>query len=254
MSEELLVEINDGVMVMTLNRPEAKNAVTKAMAEKIAATMDEFEASDEVHVAVLTGAGGAFCAGMDLKGFVKGELPTVPGRGFGGMTQYVGSKPIIAAVEGVALAGGLELALACDLIVCAEKTRFGIPEVKRGLVAAAGGLLRLPRQIPPRIAMEYALTGDFFDAARAYELGLINRVVGEGEALQEALAIAKNIAANGPLAVKASKEIIVKQSDWKTTEAFAEQMDIARPVIKSEDAKEGARAFAEKRQPNWQGK
>ena len=171
MSEEVLVEKSDGVMVVTINRPEAKNAMNKSAAEAISAAMDDLEADDDVAVGILTGAGGTFCSGMDLKGFLKGESPFVEDRGFGGLSQWTPKKPLIAAVDGYALAGGMELALSCDLIVANDKAQFGIPEAKRGLAAAAGGLIKLPRQMPWRIAMELALTGDFISAQRAYELG-----------------------------------------------------------------------------------
>lgn len=199
MSEEnpVLVESAAGVMTITINRPKAKNAVNKAVAEGISAAIDELEANDELRVAILTGADGTFCSGMDLKAFVTGELPMVEGRGFAGLVEYLVKKPMIAAVEGYALAGGFEVAISCDLIVAADNCKFGIPEVKRGLAAAGGGLIKLPRQIPSRIAMELALTGDFIDTSRAYELGLINQVVPAGTALEAAKALAARIAANG---------------------------------------------------------
>lgn len=161
---------------------------------------------------------------------------------------------MIAAVEGYALAGGFEVAISCDLIVAADNCKFGIPEVKRGLAAAGGGLIKLPRQIPSRIAMELALTGDFIDTSRAYELGLINQVVPAGTALEAAKALAARIAANGPLAVTASKEVVAKSQDWNSTEMWPKQQEIVLPVITSQDAIEGATAFAEKRAPNWKGK
>jgi enoyl-CoA hydratase len=191
---------------------------------------------------------------MDLKGFLKGELPQVEGRGFGGLCEAPPAKPLIAAIEGYALAGGCELMLSCDLVVAAEDSKFGIPEVKRGLVAAAGGLMRLPRQIPYRVAMELALTGDMMSAQRAESMGLINEVVASGTALDAAKALAARVAANGPLAVAVSKQIVRDSGDWSSSEMFAEQMKIAVPVFMSEDAKEGAAAFAEKRAPNWKGK
>ena len=197
----VLVDVADGVMTITLNRPEAKNAVNKALAEGVAAAIDQLEGDSQLRAAVITGAGGTFCSGMDLKAFVSGEVPMVEGRGFAGLCEYVGTKPLIAAVEGYALAGGFEVAISCDLIVAADNARFGIPEVKRGLTAAAGGLAKLPRQIPPRIAMELALTGDFISTQRAFDLGLINQVVPAGTALEAARALATRIAANGPLAV-----------------------------------------------------
>ena len=253
MSEELLTEVRDGVLIVTINRPEAKNAMNKAAAEGIAAAMDRLDAEDDLRVGVLTGAGGTFCSGMDLKGFLRGESPSIEGRGFGGIVQAPPKKPLIAAVEGYALAGGLELMIACDLVVANANAKFGIPEVKRGLVAAAGGVMMLPDQIPERIAMELALTGDFIDAARAYELGLINRVV-DGSALEGALELAKKIVANGPLAVRVSKAIVKESRGWPIEERYNRQGELIAPVFVSEDAREGAAAFAEKRAPNWKGR
>jgi enoyl-CoA hydratase len=254
MSDEVLTSVDDGVLVITLNRPKAKNAVNKALAVAVAAALDELDSNDELRVAIITGAGGTFCSGMDLKAFVTGETPQIPGRGFAGLTEASPKKPLIAAVEGYALAGGLEVAISCDMIVAGDSSMFGIPEAKRGLAAAAGGLVKLPRQIPSRIAMELALTGDFISAERAYQLGLINHVVPAGTALEAAKALAAKIAANGPLAVAKSKEVILSQSDWSLGEMFKKQNDIVNPVFVSEDAIEGATAFAEKRAPNWKGK
>ena len=253
MSEEVLTSEEDGILVVTINRPDAKNAMTKAAAEGIAAAMDRLDSDDNLRVGILTGAGGTFCSGMDLKGFLRGESPSVEGRGFGGVVQQPPEKPLIAAVEGYALAGGLELMIACDLVVASAGAKFGIPEVKRGLVAAAGGVMMLPDQIPERIAMELALTGDFIDAARAYELGLINRVV-DGSALDAALELAGRIAANGPLAVRVSKQIVRESRAWPMEERYDRQGALIGPVFVSEDAREGAAAFAEKRKPNWKGK
>jgi enoyl-CoA hydratase len=253
MSEEVLTQVEDGILIVTINRPEAKNAMTKAAAEGIAAAMDRLDAEDELRVAILTGAGGTFCSGMDLKGFLRGESPTVEGRGFGGVVQSPPAKPLIAAVEGYALAGGLELMIACDLVVANAGAKFGIPEVKRGLVAAAGGVMMLPDQIPERIAMELALTGEFIDAGRAYELGLINHVT-EGSALDGAKELAKKIVANGPLAVRVSKQIVRESRGWAMEDRYANQAKLIAPVFVSEDAREGAAAFAEKRAPNWKGK
>jgi len=255
MAEEAVqVDIEAGVMTITLNRPEAKNAVNLALAKGMSAAIDQLESAPELRVAIITGAGGTFCSGMDLKAFVTGELPVVEGKGFAGLCEYTCSKPLIAAVEGYALAGGFEVAISCDLIVAAEDSKFGIPEVKRGLAAAAGGLARLPKQIPSRIAMELALTGDFIGAQRAYDLGLLNQVVAPGTALDAAKALAAKIAANGPLAVAASKQVVVNAQDWTTDEMYAKQNKIIMPVLTSQDAIEGATAFAEKRAPNWQGK
>ena len=253
MSEEVLTSEEDGVLVVTINRPEAKNAMTKAAAEGIAAAMDRLDSDDNLRVGILTGAGGTFCSGMDLKGFLRGESPSIEGRGFGGIVQKPPEKPLIAAVEGYALAGGLELMIACDLVVASAGAKFGIPEVKRGLVAAAGGVMMLPDQIPERIAMELALTGDFIDAARAYELGLINRIT-DGEALVAAKELAASIVANGPLAVRVSKQVIKQSRGWPMDERYTRQTQLIAPVFVSEDAREGAAAFAEKRAPNWKGK
>ncbi|MDG2412765.1 MAG: crotonase/enoyl-CoA hydratase family protein [Halioglobus sp.] len=254
MSDEVLVDIADGIMTVTLNRPKAKNAANRALAEGVAAAMDELDSNDAISVAIITGAGGTFCAGMDLKAFVSGEMPTVEGRGFAGLTEATPRKPLIAAVEGYALAGGLELAISCDLIVTADNAKFGIPEVKRGLAAAAGGLMKLPRQIPPRLAMEMALTGDFVSAERAAEMGLVNEVVPAGTALEAAKALAGRIVANGPLAVAVSKQVILESGDWSSTEMWNKQQELVMPVFGSEDAIEGSVAFAEKRAPNWKGK
>ena len=250
----VLTDVVDGVMTITINRPAAKNAVNKDVAVGIAAALDQLDADDNTHVVILTGAGGTFCSGMDLKAFVTGETPYVEGRGFAGMVQRSTDKPLIAAVEGYALAGGCELAITCDLIVAADNSKFGIPEVKRGLAAAAGGLVRLPRQIPSRVAMEMALTGDFMDADRALSLGLINQVAPAGEALAQAKALAAKIAENGPLAVKRSKQVIKESIDWSQDEMFEKQQAIVNPVFSSEDAIEGATAFAEKSKPNWKGR
>jgi len=254
MSDELLIEFRDGIQILTINRPEARNACTKAVAEAIAAALDELEQRDDLRLAIITGAGGTFCAGMDLKGFLKGERPSLPGRGFAGLTEAPPHKPLIAAVEGYALAGGFEVVLASDLVVAANNAQFGLPEVKRGLCAAAGGLLRLQQQLPERIAMELVLTGDMFGAQRAFEFGLVNRLTAPGEALAGAIELAQKIVANGPLAVAASKRVMRESRDWSSTEMFARQREITDPVFASADAREGAAAFAEKRKAVWQGK
>lgn len=253
MTQEVLTQEEDGILIITINRPEAKNAMTKAASEAIAAALDRLDAEDSLRVGILTGAGGTFCSGMDLKGFLKGESPSVPGRGFGGLTEKGPAKPLIAAVEGYALAGGMELMIACDLIVANDKAKFGIPEAKRGLAAAAGGLMKLPDLIPPKVAMELALTGDFIDTARAYELGLVNRVT-SGDALSAAKELAAAITANGPLAVKVSKQIIEESRGWPLDKRYEEQAKLLPQVFMSEDAREGSLAFAEKRAPNWKGK
>ncbi len=249
---EVLTEIRDGILIVTLNRPEAKNAATKLLSELVAAAMDQLDADPALRVGIITGAGGTFCSGMDLKGFLRGERPHVAGRGFAGLVEAPPTKPLIAAVDGYALAGGFEIMLACDLIVANKDAKFGIPEAKRGLAAAAGGLVRLPRQINPRLAMELALTGEFMSAARAYEMGLINRLT-DGPALDGALALAASITANGPLAVAASKKIIVESREWDESELWAKQAEALGNLFMTNDAREGAAAFAEKRAPNWTG-
>jgi enoyl-CoA hydratase len=204
-------------------------------------------------VLVLTGAGGTFSAGMDLKGFLSGDAPIVPGRGFGGIAERPPVKPMIAAVEGYALAGGFELVLSCDLVVASEDAKFGLPEVRRGLVAGAGGLLRLPSRIPYHLAMEIALTGEHFSAARLAAAGLVNKLVPAGEALGAAQELAAKVALGAPLALAASKRVIVESADWASGEAFAKQGEIIAPIFGSKDAMEGAIAFAEKRPPAWRG-
>ncbi|WP_024796158.1 crotonase/enoyl-CoA hydratase family protein [Tomitella biformata] len=250
----VLTERRGRVLIVTINRPEARNSVNTAVATGIAAAMDELDGSADLSVAVLTGAGGNFCSGMDLKAFLRGELPMLPGRGFAGITESPPKKPLIAAVEGYALAGGTEIALCADLIVASSTANFGIPEVRRGLVAVGGGLIRLPRRIPFQVAMELALTGENLAAADAHRFGLVNRITEPGGALATALELAEKIAANGPLAVAATKQVLVQAADWSSDEAFGKQMEIAGHVFGSEDAKEGPRAFAEKRAPVWQGR
>jgi enoyl-CoA hydratase len=214
--------------------------------------MDRLDADPGLSVGVLTGAGGSFCAGMDLKAFARGERVDLEGRGLG-FTQRPPAKPLIAAVEGFALAGGTEVALSTDLIVAARDSAFGIPEVKRGLVAGGGGLLRLPERIPYAIAMELALTGDNLSAERAHQLGLVSVLAEPGGALDAAIALAEKIGANGPLAVAATKKIIVESPTWSRAEMWQKQLEILAPVFMSKDAKEGAVAFAEKRAPKWTG-
>ncbi len=249
---EVLTEIRDGILIVTLNRPEAKNAVNGALAEQVAAAIDLLDGDASLRVGIITGAGGTFCSGMDLKGFLRGERPFVPGRGFAGLTESPPQKPLIAAVDGYALAGGFEIMLTCDLIVANSQSKFGIPEAKRGLAAAAGGLVRLPRQISPRLAMELALTGEFITAGRAYDIGLINRVT-DGPALDEALKLAASITANGPLAVAASKRVISQSRDWDEADMWTKQGESLGNLFMTNDAREGAAAFAEKRSPNWTG-
>jgi enoyl-CoA hydratase len=253
MSEAVLTEVSGGIAVITINRPQARNAVNGEVARGIAAAAAECDSRADVSVLVLTGAGGTFCAGMDLKGFLAGDAPVADGRGFGGMVERPPVKPVIAAVEGYALAGGFELVLACDLVVASEEAIFGLPEVRRGLVAGAGGLLRLPSRIPYHLAMEIALTGAHFPAARLAAAGLVNTLVPAGQALTAALDLAGQVARGAPLALAATKRVIVESADWPSGEAFARQGEIIGPVFGSKDAMEGAIAFAEKRAPLWRG-
>jgi len=253
-NEAVLSERRERVLLITINRPDQRNAVNAAVAQGIAAALDELDGDPGLAVGVLTGAGKGFSAGMDLKAFVAGESPYAGDRGFAGIAQRSSDKPLIAAVEGFAVAGGLEIALSCDLMVASRGTRLGIPEVKRSLVAAGGALLRLPRLLPRTVAMELALTGDPINAERAYELGLINRLAEPGEAVEVALELAAAIAVNGPLALAASKRILVESVDWPESEFWRRQREISGPVFTSEDAREGATAFAEKRPPVWQGR
>jgi enoyl-CoA hydratase len=252
--EAVLTEERDGVLIVTLNRPRAKNAVNGAVARGVAAAMDTLDSRDDLRVGVLTGAGGTFCAGMDLKGFLTGENPQEGGRGFGGVAAKPPRTPLIAAVEGWALAGGCEIVLSCDLVVAAEDAKFGIPEVKRGLVAAAGGVFRLPKRLPYHVAMELILTGEPILAPQAKEYGLVNRLTPSGGALEGALELAAQVAANGPLALAASKEMVRSSAGWTEEEAWAAQQELVYPVMASEDAREGATAFAEKRPPVWKGR
>jgi enoyl-CoA hydratase len=254
MADEVLVDRREGVLVVTINRPDARNALDRAVAEGVAAAVDELDATAELRVGVLTGAGGTFSAGMDLKAFLRGETPAIEGRGLCGITQSPPRKPLIAAVEGWALAGGFELLLACDLIVAAETARFCVPEVTRSLVAAGGAALQLPRRVPFNVALEMLLTGEPLSAPRAAELGLVNRLTAEGQSLRGALELAATIAANGPLAVAATKAVARGSADWTFADGWARQAEIVAPVFGSEDAREGATAFAEKRPPVWKGR
>jgi enoyl-CoA hydratase len=249
----VLTERRDGVLVITINRPEVRNAVNAAVAEGIGRALDELDGDAALQAGILTGAGGFFCAGMDLGAFVKGESPWYGDRGFAGIAQRGARKPLIAAIEGFAVAGGFEIAVACDLIVAAEGAKLGIPEAKRSLVAAGGALLHLPKRMPYHVVMELALTGDPMPAERFHAFGVVNRLAPAGGALDAALELAAAIARNGPLALAASKEIVQKQYDWTADEQWAKQGEIAGPVMVSADAKEGASAFKEKRDPVWRG-
>jgi enoyl-CoA hydratase len=250
----VLVERRGQVHVLTINRPEARNAVDLAVAQGIAAALDELDASAELRVAVLTGAGGSFSAGMDLKAFLRGELPVAGDRGFAGITRRAARKPLLAAVEGAALGGGLEIVLACDLVVASATASFGLPEVRRALIAGAGALIRLPRRLPYHVAMELALTGEPLPAERAAALGLVNRLVEPGRALEAALELAALVVCGGPLACEASKRVLAGTVYASEAEAWRQQDQLVAEVAASHDAREGARAFAEKRAPVWQGR
>lgn len=251
---ELKVAERGRVLVLTMDRPESRNAMSLTMAHEIAAALDLLDGRSDLSVGVITGANNTFCAGMDLKGFARGERPVVEGRGFAGLVQRPPTKPLIAAVEGYALAGGFEIVLACDLVVASTTATFGLPEVKRGLTAAAGGLLRLQRRIPYHLAMELVLTGAMWPATEAAEARLVNRLAEPGTALDVALQLADEIAANAPLALAASKQVLVRSQDWDLDEMFERQHDFVNPIRESADAKEGALAFVEKREPRWTGR
>jgi enoyl-CoA hydratase len=253
-SQPVLAECRGNVLLITLNRPEVRNSVNAALAEGVGKALDELDADDELAVGVLTGAGGFFSAGMDLGAFVKGESPWYGDRGFAGIAQRSSNKPLIAAIEGFAVAGGFEIALSCDLIVAAKGAKLGIPEAKRSLVAAGGALLRLPRRMPYHVVMELALTGDTQPAERFHHFGVVNCVADPGRALDVALELAERLAKNGPLALAASKRILQEQFDWSSEQMWEKQAAISGPVFVSEDAKEGANAFKEKRDPVWRGR
>ncbi|ERT55531.1 crotonase/enoyl-CoA hydratase family protein [Alcaligenes faecalis] len=255
MSELVTLERIGKVLLITLNRPEARNAINLETAQALAQALDEFDADPSIAVGVLTGANNTFCAGMDLKAFAKtGQRPYVGDRGFAGICERPPAKPLIAAVEGYCLAGGFEIALSCDLIVAADSANFGLPEVKRGIVPGSGGMVRLPSRIPYHMAMEMVLTGGMYPAARMAELGLVSRLAEPGKATEQALALAEQIAANGPLAVQTAKSIISQSRDWRQSDLFDLQRPRIAGIFTSADAKEGATAFAEKREPVWQGK
>src|SRR4051794_39475091 len=244
-------EEREGVLVIIIDRPEVRNAADGATANALAAALDQLDASDDLAVGILTGAGGTFSAGMDLKAYTAGDTPVVPGRGFGGLTRARIRTPLIAAVEGWAVGGGTEMALACDLIVAARDASFGLFEVTHGLVPPEGGIVRLPERIPHNIAMELLLTGDPLPAVRAEQLGLANHLTEPGQALDRAVDLAAPISRNAPLAVAAIKRAVNDRTAFDDQDAFDEQDPIIEPVLSSQDAREGARAFAEKRTPQW---
>jgi enoyl-CoA hydratase len=254
MEPTVLTRRQDTTLIVTINRPQARNAIDLATAQAIAAAVEELDGDDDLRVGIITGAGSAFCAGMDLKAFLRGERPSVAGRGFAGIVARPPTKPMIAAVEGPAMGGGFEIALACDLIVASTSAVFALPEVTRGLIAAGGGLLRLRDRVPLSLALEWSLTGAVVSAETAHEVKLVNRLVAPGTAVDAALELAATIAANAPLATQASKRIIHESRDWPSEDAFERQAPVADAVRSSEDAQEGARAFAEKRPPTWTGR
>lgn len=254
MADEVLTEVRGKVLLVTLNRPEAMNSVNLALAEQLAAAMEELDSNDALSVGVLRGEGRGFSAGMDLKAFVAGGMPNLPDRGFAGITEFSAKKPLIAAVEGFALAGGLEIALSCDLIVASEGAKLGIPETGVGLFAGAGALLRLPRRVPYSVAMRMALTAQPITAEEGLALGLVSEVAPKGGAVDAALALAEQIAKNAPLGLQASKALLVEMQGRTEEEFWAYQTPIMNDVFGSEDATEGATAFAEKRPPEWKNK
>ncbi len=254
MADEVLRERRGHVEILTINRPEARNAINRATAIALGDALDACESDDDVWVVILTGAGDkAFSAGMDLKAFAAGEFP-VTDKGFGGITQRDFPKPLIAAANGAALAGGFEILISCDMVVAADHAKFGIPEASRGLIAGGGGLIRLPKRIPLAVAYEMALTADPIDAARAYELGLVNRVVPGDQVLDQAIALAERIAKNAPLAVRTSKDVMKRSRELSEEECWNLNSEAFGLIGRSADALEGAIAFAEKREPSWRGK
>jgi enoyl-CoA hydratase len=251
--DRILTERRGHVLVVTINRPQARNAFDGESARALEAAADRIDAEDDIFVAVITGAGGNFSAGADLKAAARGERAATQRGGFGWFATPP-KKPVIAAVEGYAVGGGFELCLACDLIVAARTAKFGLPEVRHNVVALGGGLFRLPRRMPHHLAMELALTGEFRDAEFMHRWGVVGKVVDEGQALEEAVRWAEALLVNGPTALAASKQIMRHSADWTDAEAWRAQMAFAQPALDSEDRREGLTAFAEKRKPVWKGR
>lgn len=247
----VLTHTDGPVLTITLNRPQARNCVNRDLARGVADALDLLDADPELRVGVLTGAGGSFCAGMDLKAFTVGQLPLIEGRGFGGIAERSTGKPLIAAVEGFAVGGGLEIALACDVIVAASDAKLGLPEVRVGLIAGAGGLFRLPRRVGPGASALMGLTGTPVDGGEGHRIGLVDVLVGPGEALHRSQALASTIAANGPLAVDTTKALLAGSFDVAEREFWDWQDPYFEKVATSDDAREGAQAFVEKRPPRW---
>ena len=249
----LRTEVRGNLLLIELHRPHARHAFNGALARALSDTLDRFEEDSALSLAVLTGSGGTFSSGQDLKSLLHGDRGYTEKRGGFGIMKRPPDKPIVSAVEGYAVAGGFELALSTDLIVASRDAKFGLPEVKRGLVAMGGGLFRLPRRLPYHLAMEMALTGELYSATRLHELGLVNRVVEPGQALTAALQLATAIAEHGPLALRATKQIMARAHAWTDEQGWREQRQYADVALTSEDAREGPRAFAEKRKPVWRG-
>jgi enoyl-CoA hydratase/carnithine racemase len=246
-------ERRGNVALLTLNRPDARNAISPEVSREMVAILDGIEGDGSVRAVVITGAGPVFCAGADLKVVAQGraaEIANVKGN-FAGIVRRDFPKPLIAAVNGPALAGGFEIVLACDLVVAADSARFGIPEAQRGLMAAAGGLIRLPKRVPLAIALELAMTGDPIDASRALALGLVNRVVTADAVVSEALALAERIGENSPIAVRMSRQLVREAAEMSEADGWRRTNELVVPVFESGDAVEGATAFAEKRKPTW---
>jgi enoyl-CoA hydratase len=249
MTAKVLTEVRGGVLVVEINRPEARNAIDTEVSDGLVEAMTRLDDDPALAVGVLAGRGRGFCSGMDLKAFAKGGLP----KGLENFLWRGSRKPLVCAIEGFALAGGLELALTCDLLIAASNAKLGIPETKVGLFAAGGALLRLPRRVPYGVAMELALTGDTITGDEAHAYGMVTRVTEPGSALDAAITMAERIAANAPLGLVATKRLI-RETQGRTEEEFVDfQRPFLREVFNSNDAKEGPRAFAEKRPPNWSG-
>ena len=249
----LTVEDDDAIRVITIERPHRRNAVDLAVAVAIGQAIDQFEADDHLRVLIITGAGGTFCAGMDLRAYLAGERPVVPGRGFAGIVERPPRKPTIAAVEGHAVGGGFEIVLACDLVVASWDAVFSLPEVRRGLVPGGGGLLRLSEKVPSAVAQQMAMTGEPISATCAHRLGLVNTVTAPGEALTEARQLASRIAQNAPLAVRAVKELLSSGARSNSGDAWQAQRRTCETIRLTKDAQEGAAAFLDKREPRWTG-